>query len=68
MNETLESELTGGGLVYDTGLPAPPQDHLCIFRHFSGTLGIEIFQGNASTYFGRLRSLSSGFAEVRFLF
>jgi hypothetical protein len=33
------------GLVYDTGLPAPPQDHLCIFRHFSGNAGYRNLPG-----------------------
>jgi len=68
LNETLESELTGVGWFTTQDYLLRPKVSYAFSDNFRGTLGIEIFQGNKSTYFGRLRSLSSGFAEVRLLF
>jgi hypothetical protein len=68
LNETLESELTGVGWFTTQDYLIRPKITYAFSDTFRGTLGIEIFQGNASTFFGRLRSLSSGFAEIRLLF
>lgn len=36
--------------------------------HLKASVGGEVYRGRQSSFFGRLRSLSSGFAEVRFSF
>lgn len=68
-NETLETELTIVNWFYDEsfGLVRPKVTY-AFSDSIRGSAGYESYYGPKESLFGRLKDMSSGFAEVRVLF
>lgn len=68
-NETLDSEIAVVNWFYDEsyGLVRPKMTY-AFSDSFRGTIGYEWYYGPSASLFGRIKDMSSGFAEVRWLF
>lgn len=68
-NETLDTELAVVNWFYDDsyGLVRPKVTY-AFSDAFRGTIGYEWYYGPDASLFGRLKDMSSGFAELRWLF
>lgn len=65
-NETLELELALAGW-FDNGLIRPKVTY-AISDSLRAILGAEFYQGEKDSFFGRLKDVSTGFLELRYLF
>jgi hypothetical protein len=65
-HETLETELAVVGRI-DNGLIRPKITY-AFNDSFKGILGAEFYRGDAETFFGRLKNVSSVFTEIRYFF
>jgi hypothetical protein len=68
MNETLEMELAWVGWLTTGGQLLRPKITYAISDHFKAIAGAEIYSGPTDSFFGRLRDVSSAFAEIRATF
>ena len=68
MNETLEMELAWVGWLTTGGQLLRPKITYAITDHFKAIAGAEIYSGPTDSFFGRLRDVSSAFAEIRATF
>lgn len=68
-NETLESEVTLINWFYDESYGfLRPKITYSFSDTFRGAIGYEYYYGPEATLFGRMKDMSSGFTEVRWLF
>jgi hypothetical protein len=67
-HDTLESELTVVGYLQGGGWLVRPKITYALNDSWRLIGGAQFYGGGADTFFGRLQSLSSGFAEARFYF
>jgi hypothetical protein len=68
LNETLEMELAWVGWLTTGGQLLRPKITYAISDHFKAIGGAEIYSGPTDSFFGRLRDVSSVFAEIRATF
>ncbi|MBU6152987.1 MAG: hypothetical protein KGP28_01685 [Bdellovibrionales bacterium] len=68
MNETLEMELAWVGWLTTGGQLLRPKITYAITDHFKAIAGAEFYSGPSESFFGRLRDVSSAFAEIRATF
>jgi hypothetical protein len=64
--ETLEAEVAAVGWT-NNGLLRPKVTY-AFNDQFKGILGAEFYGGDPKSFFGRLKDISSGFAEIRYYF
>lgn len=68
LDDTLQAEILGVVSLTTRDFVVRPKLVYAISDHWKGTLGVDIFRGGTDTYFGRLRKLSSAYAELKFGF
>jgi hypothetical protein len=68
LDETLEGEIAGVFPIARGDFALKPKMLYAFTDQWKGTLGADIFRGSDNTFYGRLRSNSSLFAEIKYSF
>jgi hypothetical protein len=68
LNETLELELAWVSWLTTGGQLLRPKIIYALSDHFKAIAGAEVYSGPTESFFGRLRDVSSAFAEIRATF
>lgn len=68
LNETLEAEVAGIVNATTRDYALRPKVSYNFTDHWKGTVGADLFRGPEETFYGRLRDISTEFAELRYSF